>query len=79
MDVVLVLKSQVESPDVDSADRKVDVGTNRVKAITTVECFFLNIYFFLIMLWQIDDRCYECGDRGHYARDCRKHGRSRRR
>lgn len=26
-----------------------------------------------------DDRCYECGDRGHYARDCRKHGRSRRR
>ncbi|KAJ6646422.1 Serine/arginine-rich splicing factor 7, partial [Pseudolycoriella hygida] len=25
------------------------------------------------------DRCYECGDRGHYARDCRKHGRSRRR
>lgn len=26
-----------------------------------------------------DDRCYECGDRGHYARDCRKHGRSSRR
>lgn len=26
-----------------------------------------------------DDRCYECGDRGHYARDCRKHGKSRRR
>ncbi|XP_037047079.1 serine/arginine-rich splicing factor 7 [Bradysia coprophila] len=25
------------------------------------------------------DRCYECGDRGHYARDCRKQGRSRRR
>lgn len=26
-----------------------------------------------------DDRCYECGDRGHYARDCRKHGKSSRR
>ncbi|XP_031617118.1 serine/arginine-rich splicing factor 7 isoform X2 [Contarinia nasturtii] len=25
------------------------------------------------------DRCYECGDRGHYARDCRRHGKSRRR
>lgn len=24
-----------------------------------------------------DDRCYECGDRGHYARDCRGKGRSR--
>lgn len=24
-------------------------------------------------------RCYECGDRGHYARDCRTQGRSRRR
>lgn len=22
-----------------------------------------------------DDRCYECGDRGHYARDCSRHGR----
>ncbi|KAK9889863.1 hypothetical protein WA026_007229 [Henosepilachna vigintioctopunctata] len=30
-----------------------------------------------------DDRCYECGDRGHYARDCTRHkrggGSSRRR
>lgn len=22
-----------------------------------------------------DDRCYECGGRGHYARDCSRHGR----
>lgn len=22
-----------------------------------------------------EDRCYECGDRGHYARDCTRHGR----
>lgn len=22
-----------------------------------------------------DDRCYECGDRGHYARDCARHKR----
>jgi splicing factor, arginine/serine-rich 7 len=22
-----------------------------------------------------DDRCYECGDRGHYARDCGRYGR----
>jgi splicing factor, arginine/serine-rich 7 len=22
-----------------------------------------------------DDRCYECGGKGHYARDCRKYGR----
>ena len=21
-----------------------------------------------------DDRCYECGDRGHYAADCRRRG-----
>lgn len=21
-----------------------------------------------------DDRCYECGDRGHYARDCSRFG-----
>lgn len=26
-----------------------------------------------------DTKCYECGDRGHYARDCRRHGRSNRR
>lgn len=26
-----------------------------------------------------DDKCYECGGRGHYARDCRRYGRSRRR
>lgn len=26
-----------------------------------------------------DTKCYECGDRGHYARDCRRHGRSTRR
>ncbi|XP_074659895.1 serine/arginine-rich splicing factor 7-like isoform X2 [Tubulanus polymorphus] len=25
-----------------------------------------------------DDRCYECGERGHYAYDCRHSGRSRR-
>ncbi|XP_018336917.1 serine/arginine-rich splicing factor 7 isoform X2 [Agrilus planipennis] len=25
-----------------------------------------------------DDRCYECGDRGHYARDCHKYRRRRR-
>ncbi|XP_058819417.1 probable splicing factor, arginine/serine-rich 6 isoform X1 [Topomyia yanbarensis] len=24
-----------------------------------------------------DDRCYECGGRGHYARDCTKRGRSK--
>lgn len=23
-----------------------------------------------------DDRCYECGDRGHYARDCNRYRRS---
>lgn len=22
-----------------------------------------------------EDRCYECGDKGHYARDCRGHRR----
>lgn len=26
-----------------------------------------------------DDKCYECGGRGHYARDCRRYGRNRRR
>ncbi|XP_055712109.1 serine/arginine-rich splicing factor 7 isoform X2 [Phlebotomus papatasi] len=26
-----------------------------------------------------DDRCYECGDRGHYARDCTRYGRRGRR
>ncbi|XP_077284686.1 x16 splicing factor isoform X2 [Arctopsyche grandis] len=26
-----------------------------------------------------DDRCYECGDRGHYARDCSRLGRRTRR
>ncbi|KAF2883845.1 hypothetical protein ILUMI_22314 [Ignelater luminosus] len=26
-----------------------------------------------------DDRCYECGDRGHYARDCHRYKRNRRR
>lgn len=26
-----------------------------------------------------DDRCYECGDRGHYARDCSRYRRGRRR
>lgn len=26
-----------------------------------------------------DTKCYECGDRGHYARDCRRHGRNSRR
>lgn len=28
-----------------------------------------------------DDRCYQCGERGHYARDCKRYrrgGRSRR-
>ncbi|XP_055920258.1 serine/arginine-rich splicing factor 7 [Eupeodes corollae] len=25
-----------------------------------------------------DDKCYECGGRGHYARDCRRYGRRRR-
>lgn len=26
-----------------------------------------------------EDKCYECGGRGHYARDCRRHGGGRRR
>ncbi|XP_058984351.1 probable splicing factor, arginine/serine-rich 6 isoform X3 [Musca domestica] len=26
-----------------------------------------------------ESKCYDCGDRGHYARDCHRHGRSRRR
>lgn len=25
-----------------------------------------------------EDKCYECGGRGHYARDCRRYGRRRR-
>lgn len=24
-----------------------------------------------------DDRCYDCGDRGHYARDCTRRRRRR--
>ncbi|XP_011702211.1 PREDICTED: serine/arginine-rich splicing factor 7-like isoform X2 [Wasmannia auropunctata] len=26
-----------------------------------------------------EDKCYECGERGHYARDCHRHRSSRRR
>lgn len=29
--------------------------------------------------YQSEDRCYDCGERGHYARDCSKRGPRRRR
>lgn len=52
----------------------------RVKENTHVFCiFFPFCFFYFFFILKTDDRCYECGDRGHYARDCRRHGRSRKR